>query len=192
MYFDPLSAWLVSLIADGIIIAGDKSNKGAGAAFNQKCIEDYNKYLNEDIRRIKSKFGLILAEGAYQQIQISIRATKQSLSLCTNAYIIIDLDNQEYIIDVLEECAKRYSQSSYNEALKQYNKYSYDEAVKKAEWYKNAATEARQRKERYAKELEEAHIREAKEREKQQKTNNILLAIGTIILIIFIIFFFSY
>ena len=179
MYFDPLSAWLVSLIADGIIIAGEKSNSGACAEFNQKCIEDYNKYLNADIRRIKSKFGLILAEGAYQQIQIRIRATKQSLSLCSNAYIIIDLDNQEYIIDVLEECAKRYS------------KYTYDEAVKKAEWYKNAATEARQRKERYAKELEETRIREAKEREKQQKTSNILLVIGLIIFVVFIIFFFS-
>ena len=60
MYFDPLSAWLVSLIADGIIIAGEKSNSGAGAEFNQKCIEDYNKYLNADIRRIKSKFMIYL------------------------------------------------------------------------------------------------------------------------------------
>ena len=179
MYFDPLSAWLVSLIADGIMIAGEKSNRGAGAEYNQKCIRDYNRFLNGDIRRIKEKYGLVLAEAAYKQIQIHIRATKQSLQFCTNPQIVIDLDNQEYIIDVLEECAKRYG------------KYTYDEAIKKAEWYKNAAIEARQKKEQYAKELEESRIKEEKEREKQQTTSNILLVIGLVVFVGFVIFFFS-
>ena len=183
MYFDPLSAWLVSLIADGIIIAGEKSNRGAGAEYNQRCIQDYNRFLNGDIRRIKEKYGLILAEDAYKQIQLHITSTKRCLQFCTNVQITIDLDNQEYIISVLEECAKKYDQY--------YKKYSNDDDRQKAEWFKNTAVEARQRKERYARELEETRIREAKEREKQQNTSNILMVVGLVIFVAFIIFFFS-
>ena len=191
MYFDPLTAWLVSLIADGIMIAGEKSNRGAGAEFNQRYIQDCNKFLNGNIRRIKEKYGLILAEAAYKQIQIYIRGVKQSLQFCTNAKIVIDLDNQEYIINVLEECAKKYSQSLNNEALKQYNKYSYDEVIEKAQWFNNAAIEARRKKEQYTKELEEKRIKEKKELEKQQNTSIILLVIGIVLFVVFFIIFLS-
>ena len=158
MYFDPLSTWLVVLIADGINIAGEKfGGNSAQAEYDRKRIKQGNEWLNGDIRRVKNKYGVTLPEMAYDQIQLHIRTTRNSLAFkYTNAPIVIDLDNQEYIIEVLEECAKRYS------------KYTYDEAVKKAEWYKNAAIEARRRKEQYAKQLEEACMREAKEREKQQ------------------------
>ena len=183
MYFDPLSAWLVSLIADGIMIAEEKSNRGAGAEYNQRCIQDYNRFLNGDIRRIKEKYGLILAEDAYKQIQLHIQSTKRCLQFCTNVQITIDLDNQEYIISVLEECSKKYDEY--------YKKYSLEEYRQKAEWFKNAAIEARQKKEQYAKKLEEKRIKEEQEREKQQATSNILLVIGLVIFVGFIIFFFS-
>lgn len=183
MYFDPLSAWLVSLIADGIIIAGEKSNRGAGEDFNQRYIKDYNKFLNGDIRRIKEKYGLILAEHAYKQIQLHIKATKKCLEFCTNVQITIDLDNQEYIISVLEECFKKYD--CY------YKEYSSEDYRQKAEWFRNSAIEARQRKDQYAKELEESRVKEAKEQEKQKTISNILMVVGLIIFVVFIIFFFS-
>jgi len=181
MYFDPLSAWLVSLIADGLIIAGEKSNRGAGAEYNKKCIQDYNRSLNGDIRRIKKDYGS--AEAAYKQIQLRIKSTKRSLQFCTNVQIIIDLDNQEYIISILEECSKKYEEY--------YKKYSIEEDYQKAEWFKNAAIEARQKKERYEKGLEENRIKAEKEREKQQTTSNILLVIGLVVFVGFVIFFFS-
>lgn len=181
MYFDPLSAWLVTLIGNGILIADEKSRGGTIAEYHQKNIEQSNRSLNADIRRIKEKYGITLAEMAYEQIECHIKAIKKSYSFeAANGQIVIDLDNQEYIIAVLEECAERFSQYESVEKYRQ-----------KAEWYKNAAIEAKQRKERYAKELEEARIKESKEREKQQTTSNILLVIGLVIFVGFIIFFFS-
>ena len=181
MYFDPLSAWLVALIADGIAIVDEKSKGGNIAEYHQKNIQQSNRMLNADIRRIKEKYGLILAEMAFEQIQLHIRVTKKSYSFqSANGQIVIDLDNQEYIIAILEECAKKFSQYESVEKYRQ-----------KAEWYKNAAIEARKRKEQYAKELEETRIREAKQREKDQTMSNVYLVIGLIIFVAFIIFFFS-
>ena len=136
--------------------------------------------LNGDIRRVKNKYGLDLPELAYEQIQRHIRVTKKSFSFqYAHGQIVIDLDNQEYIIALLERCSERYS------------KYSYDEAVEKTQWYKNAAIEAKRRKELYAKQLEETRIREAKQRETDQAMSNIYMVIGLIIIIAFVIFLFS-
>lgn len=136
--------------------------------------------LNGDIRRVKNKYGLDLPELAYEQIQLHIRVTNNSFSFqYAHGQIVIDLDNQEYIIALLEACSESYS------------KYSYDEAEKKTQWYKNAAIEARRRKELYARELEETRIREAKQRERDQTMSNIYLMVGLIIFVAFIVFFFS-
>ncbi len=182
MYFDPLSAWLVALISDGIIIAGEKfGGNSAKTEYDRKRIKQENEWLNDYIRREKEKFGLILPEHTYEDIQRKIISTKNSsVFKSTNAPIVIDLDNQEYIIDILEVCAKRFSKYASVEKYRQ-----------KAEWYKNASVEARRKKEQYAKELEENRIKKAKEQEKQQTTSNILLVIGLVIFVGFIIFFFS-
>lgn len=181
MYFDPLSAWLVSLIANGIVIAGEKSKGGSIAEYHQKNIQQSNRMLNANIRRIKEKHGLVLAESAFEKIQLHIRTVTKSYSFqAANGQIVLDLDNQEYIIDLLEECAKYFSQYKSVEKYRQ-----------KAEWYKNAAIEAKLRKEQYAKELEVTRLKEAKQREKEQTMSNIYLIIGLIIFVAFIIFFFS-
>lgn len=179
MYFDPLSAWLVALIADGIMIAGEKNRGESVSEYNQKNIKQSNDMLNANIRRVKDKYELDLPEMAYEQIQIHIKVTQNSLAFkCANGQIVLDLDNQEYIIAVLEECAKRFSKY---EAVEKYRE--------KAEWYKNAAVEARRKKELYANELEASRIREAKEREKQKTMGNICLIVGLIVFVVFIVFF---
>ena len=181
MYFDPLSAWLVALIANGIAIVDEKSKGGSIAEYHQKSIQQSNRILNADIRRIKEKYGLTLAEMAYEQIERHIKVIKKSYSFeAANGQIVIDLDNQEYIIAVLEECAKQFSKY---ESVEKYRK--------KAEWYKNAAVEARRKKELYAKELEENHIRKSKQQEKDQTASNICLVVGLIVVVAFIVFFFS-
>lgn len=180
MYFDPLSAWLVTLIADGIFAVGDFAQSGTVAEYHQKSIMQSNNKLNADIRRIKGKYGLSFAERAYEQIQAHIRVARKSVSRhSANGQIVIDLDNQEYIIAVLEECGERFSQHE-SERLRQ-----------KAAWYKNAAYEARRKKEIYAKEAEEARIRKAAQRENDQAMSNIYLIVGLIIGAAFLLFFFS-
>lgn len=180
MYFDPLSAWLVALIADGIVVAGERSRGCPASEYDQNRVQQANQRLNSNIRQVKNKYGLDLPELAYEQIQLHIRVTKNSFSFqYAHGQIIIDLDNQEYIIVLLEACSKCYS------------KFSYDEAKNKAEWYKKAAIEARRRKDAYAKELEEARMMKAKQQEKAQAMSNIYLVIGLILFVAFIIFFFS-
>lgn len=178
MYFDPLSAWLVALISNGIAIVDEKSKTGTIDEYHRKNIEQYNRFLNADIRRIKERHGVAYPEAAYNEIQIHIKATQRNLSF-HQGQINIDLENQEFIISLLEECAKYYSE------------FSSEKFHQKAEWFKNAAIEARQKKEQYAKKLEENRIKEEKEREKQQTTSKILLVIGLVVFVGFVIFFFS-
>ena len=66
MYFDPISTWLVSLIADGIVVAGNKGKCFSVTEYEQKRINEANASLNANIRRIKDKYGLVLAEAAYK------------------------------------------------------------------------------------------------------------------------------
>ena len=182
MYFDPLSGWLVALIADGIMIASEKSHSGSAEQYHQQNIKQRNRILNADIRRIKEKYSLVLAERAYEQIQMHIKVIRNSFSFQQHrGQIIIDLDNQEYIISILEECAKHYEKYQDVEKYRQ-----------KAEWYANAAREARYKKEQFAKEMEQARIREEAEREKQQTLSNIFFVVGIIIFVAFIIFFFAW
>lgn len=182
MYFDPLSAWFVALMAGGVIASGEKfGGRSAQKTYDRERIEQGNRWLNGDIRRVKDKYGLDLPEMAYKQIQLHISVTKDSFAFkYAHGGIVIDLDNQEYIIALLEECAKYYSKYE-----------SVQEYCQKAEWYKTAATEARRRKELYAKELEEARLREAKQREKNQTMSNIYLVTGLIIIVAFIVLVFS-
>ena len=171
MYFDPVSSWLVALIVDGIVISGEKSKRGTVEEYYQNRIKHENEMLNSNIRRVKEKYGVTLAEMAYEKIQSYVRITKDSFPFrCKNGQIIIDIDNQEYIIAVLEECAKQYSKYDTLETYRQ-----------KAEWYKNAADEARRQKELYAKELEELRIKEAREREKQESMGKIVVLVGNVV-----------
>lgn len=90
MYFDPLSAWLVSLIANGIVIAGEKSKGGSIAEYHQKNIQQSNRMLNANIRRIKEKYGLVLAESAFEKIQLHIRTVTKSYSFqAANGQIVL-------------------------------------------------------------------------------------------------------
>lgn len=182
MYFDPLSAWLVALIADGINIAD--RNLGVNSArveYDKKNIKLHNEMLNGNIRRVKEEWGLSCPEHVYEQIQMHIWVTQRDPAFkSANGRIIIDLDNQEYIIAVLEECAKRYSEES-----------PVEEHREKAKFFKNAAVEARKRYEQYTIEFEKKRIKDAEEQEKQQATSNVLLVIGLIIIVAFVVFIFS-
>lgn len=178
MYFDPLSAWLVTLIADGIMVAGDKKGYSSPTERRRQIAKEYNDRLNGYIRGIQRRNGLTLAERSLNEIQNDIKMIKRDFSFqYSQGHIVIELDNQEYIIALLEKCADNYS------------KYSYEEAVNKAQWYRNAAIEARRRKEQYIKALEEARIKAAEEQRKQNITNTVLSVIAIILISIVVVIF---
>lgn len=140
----------------------------------QKTRKEYNDSLNSAIRRIKNERGLNYAVQTYDEIDQLISSTANAPG--NSAFAIdIDMDNQEYIIELLEECSKRC------------RKLSYKEARLDAAWYKDAAIEARKRKEQYAIRLEEKRISE----EKDRKQSNIYTFVGILIFIAFLVFCFS-
>lgn len=116
----------------------------------QKTRKEYNDSLNSAIRHIKNERGLNYAIQTYDEIEQLISSTANAPG--NSAFAIdIDMDNQEYIIELLEECSKRCRKSPNKE----------DRLY--AAWYKDAAFEARKRKEQYAIQLEEKRISDEKE-----------------------------
>lgn len=178
MYFDPVSSWLVALIADGIIVANDRIGNDRLSKFHQDCIKQANESLNRDIRNIKYEYGLNDAIIAYEEIERLITSTITFVN-GRPGVVVIDMDNQEYIIELLEECSKCCRKPSYKKA--------HLDAALDAAWYKDAAIEARKRKEQYAIRLEENRIREEKER----RLSNIYTFVGILIFIAFLVFCFS-
>lgn len=180
MFFDPISAWLVALIADGVVAGANGVSINVQTKYEYERVKQLNESLNNDIRRIKNQYGVTLAESAYNQIQLHIKFVKNSYPFnCSRGQIVIDLDNQDYIIVLLEECSRWYSN------------YSDEESQKKTKWYKEASLEARRRKQLYAKQLEETRMREAKEKAKDQTMSAIYVVVGLIIFVALIAFFFS-
>ena len=177
MYFDPLSGWLVALIANGVSLANEITiGDSALAERDRERAKQSNQWLNNVIRKEKNRTGLSMPEYSYDRIQSFINTCRRSSPFKYGKTAIrIDMDNQEYIIDLLEACSQKYSQ------------YSDENRCNKAKWFKNAANEARRRKEQYAKMLEE----EAKEKQKQLTESNIYFAIGMVLVVLFVIFLIS-
>lgn len=178
MYFEPISAWLVALIADGIILIDEKSRGPTVTEYNQKHVKQSNEILNNNIRRVRKDYGLGLPEMAFEKIKLHIQTTQKDFSFrYAHGQILIDLDNQDYIIELLEACEKRFSQHSIVEEYR-----------KKAEWYKSAANEAKRRKEEYIKKCEEERILNEKTQEKEKTMTIVYTVIGFLIIAVFIAF----
>lgn len=134
-FFDPLTSWITVLIADGIMVADEKCKGPSKSELDRKHVKQSNDMLNADIRRIKEKYGLVLADMAYDQIQLHIKITREgTLFQLANGQIELTPENQDYIIEVLEKCVSKYS------------KYSYKEAKTKYQYYKSALITAKERK----------------------------------------------
>lgn len=166
MFFDPLSTWLVVLIADGAIVANEESGiNSSQAEYERECINKLNLQLNDGIRRIKTNDGSSAPEYIYERIKLAIDGTMKEYPFsCGRGQVVLDLDNQKYIIAILEKCAVAYSTKS----------------PQKAAWYKNAADEARGLEKKY----EEMRRREKEEKEKQENKRFIFLLVGAVIITI--------
>ena len=117
MYFDPISAWFVTLLFDGEIILSEKTKGGSANDYYQKSIAQSNANLNGDIQRIKKKYGVNLAELALQEIERHIQVIRQSFSFQQgNGKIYIDSENIEYIIALCRKCVTKYTEYKHKYA----------------------------------------------------------------------------
>ena len=182
MYFDPISAWLVALLFDGAEVLAEKSRGGSIAEYHKERIVQLNRNLNGSIRRERQKYELDLPEMALERIQLHIRTAKRSFEFQQgNAEIIIDSDNQDYIIALLEACVDKYHEYE--------KKYSYsakavEEYRTKAASYQEVIAKTKLEKEMRAKEEAEAKLKQEKERE----STSIMTILAILAVIFFVIF----
>lgn len=123
MYFDPVSAWLVALLADGILLF-DEKNRGNWASYNyhKESAAFYNRSLNNDIRKIKEKYQLDLFDGALNQIKLHIIGTQKRI-LEHNGVLILDSDNIQYIVNLLELYVNKHKESRVQKYVDKVNSY---------------------------------------------------------------------
>lgn len=145
MYFDPVSGWLVALIFDSAITLNEKITSRPERNYNEKEIRSKNKVLNEDIRRLKKQYALSFPEQRIKDIKGYIEVVKSSSEIKFGySDVIIDYDNQEYMILLLENCValyRGYAKENIND-MNLFEEYSikannYQKGIDKIKQYRN-------------------------------------------------------
>ncbi len=199
MYFDPVSTWLVVLIADGIAVLSEKSGDGTSYdKWHREEVERENKILNEILRREKVGYEEIAhlyygkqygaygtgPEAVYQfKVKSMIDRLVKSVTFEKTPWeIVIEPDNQDFIIRLLEDCEKTCLLHE-------------DEKVReRAIRYGEAAKEALKKKEEYLSELEKKRIQEEIEKKRDEEASGCLFVMrfwGILLLVIFIFWLLS-
>lgn len=177
MYFDPISAWLVTLLVDGAEIICEKTKAGSVDDYYKECLQRTNDNLNGSIRMVKRKYSLDLPDMALKQVQQWVNVANKSYEIQHGyGHIVIYPDNQEYIIELLEACVKKYSE------YKTKFPNSADEYQEKIKKYNQVIGEVRKQKEKQLIEIEENKIREEKSKENEK--------LVTVILVLIVVFIF--
>ena len=78
MYFDPLTSWLVALIADGIVISSEHVSDSKMSEHYKENGRRINAGVNGDISRIKTR-GYFSAENALENIKATIERIYDSI-----------------------------------------------------------------------------------------------------------------
>lgn len=127
MYFDPLTAWLVALISDGIIISGEHVSSSKMAQHRKEWAKMSNDIMNGSILSLRNK-GYASAESALNTIKIYVEHAQKSYEIRQGyAKLEISKESFDFIIKLCEECRTDY--------LKQYETYAsiYKERIDKGE-----------------------------------------------------------
>lgn len=166
MFFDPVSSWLVVLIADGIAVSGGSGGKLD--EYKRKLLRMTNESLNKEIRELKRLYGTRNPEETLEKISKRTTSARDWIVLnkCGGT-LIVSLDNRDYIISLLEECERRYRCKIGIESKQ------------KADWYKRKVEEAKKSKIVEKKRL----IEEEKNRQRDNTVTFIVGAIGVLIFI---------
>lgn len=116
MYFDPLTSWLVALIADGISISGSRVSNSQMAQHYRESAKRTNAIMNGSILRIRDK-GYFSAESALNDIKLHVEWAESSYEIKHRyAKLEISKDSFDFIVKLCEECKKEH--------LEQYETYA--------------------------------------------------------------------
>ena len=101
MYFDPLTTWIVALLADGIILSGENVSDAEVAQYYKKQVKESNANLNAELRHR-------LANKNYS-ISFEMGRVTHLLEYYKNRFeyrygaVQLDPDVQELVINLYEE-----------------------------------------------------------------------------------------
>lgn len=184
MYFDPISAWLVALLFDGAEVLAEQTRGGTIAEYHKERIAQLNRNLNGSIRRERKKYELAVPEMELERIQLHIRIAKKSFEFQQgNGEIIIDPDNQDYIIALLEACVDKCHEY---EKKSSYSAKAVEEYRTKAASYQEVIAKAKLEREKRAKAEAEAKLKQEKEHE-NTNVMTLFAILAVIIIVIFVI-----
>ncbi len=96
MYFDPLTTWIVTLLADGIILSGEHECRYETRLYYEKIAKETNVRLNGDLRRLLGTYSN-LAEFQVRQIRYTLECYRKKFEYRYGA-MELDPDVQERIL----------------------------------------------------------------------------------------------
>lgn len=104
MFFDPLTAWLVTLIGDGIVISSNHTSNSKMAQHYRECGKLTNDSMNTNILNIRNK-GYYSAENALEKIKHHVEYAQNSYAI-KYGYVKLEISSEsyEFIIKLCEEC----------------------------------------------------------------------------------------
>lgn len=176
MFFDPISTWLVSLIADGSIVSSENYSSRPDSEYTKERIKTINGEMNAQIRNIKKKYGTNLPTLAYEAVQIQTTAARNSLiSWGIGEYNIkFTEESMDYLIDLFEACAEFYKEFTAEEFYDKYREF------------KDAASRLRTEKKECIIRMQEEKERKAKEdNEYSKKAEKVIFIVCLLFVIIF-------
>ena len=162
MYFDPLTAWLVALLADGAVIAGNHTSSSKMNQYYKEGAKRTNDMMNGSILSIRDN-GYASAESALNDIKFQIEWAQKSYEI-SNRYeeLKISRESYEFILKLCEE-SKVYCEKQYDLYFRLYKK-----RINNGE-YSNDLTDLRQTMDKFqykAKEYQSILVEAQKGREK--------------------------
>lgn len=123
MFFDPLTSWLVVLIADSISASSNHVSNAQMAEYYKKSAKRVNNIMNGSILALRDK-GYVSAEHALRDIKIHVEWAQKSYEI-SHGYAKLEISREsfEFIIKLCEECQAKFSDDYetysriYNERL---------------------------------------------------------------------------
>ena len=109
MYFDPLTSWIVVLLANGVSLAGEHVSDAEVTQYYKNKVKESNHMLNSQLRhRLTQKYYLVDSE-----IQHTVWLLDYYKKKFEYRYGVVELepDVQQLIINLYKECIDKHTES---------------------------------------------------------------------------------
>lgn len=109
MFFDPLTSWLVVLIADSISASSNHVSNAQMAEHYRNSAKRTNSIMNGSILALRNK-GYVSAEYALRDIKVYVEWAQKSYEI-SHGYAKLEISREsfEFIIKLCEECKAKFS-----------------------------------------------------------------------------------